>query len=193
MVWWPFSTMRNTSPKHSRTPQEQFDAAVSNQDYSDQACLDSWSTKTVVLTGIEAGQEKRWVPGQRESIQRQGKLKRRWRAWFSAKGATRRVDSAKKTPEVFRDASGASPAFAVVGITWVEPGLWRGRQAHFVRLRVEHHRGSHHYVERVELDVRFWKAGDAIQSLAEMSHVPLDTGLQPIALEMADDAPEIAL
>lgn len=103
----------------------------------------------------------------------------------------RKATEKEKHDQMYQDTAGDKPAFARVGITWSQPVVWKGRQATFLRLQTEHHRGSDHYLFRIELDVRFWKAGDAAKSQAEVSHLPLSPALQPTALEMAAEAPEI--
>lgn len=74
----------------------------------------------------------------------------------------------------------------------MEPGLWNGKKAHFV-LHFEHKRQEDIYLERVELDIRVWQAGDAVKSMAKDSHRPLAGVSPPVAEDLADNAPPIVL
>lgn len=178
----PF-TKRKPSPS-SLTPQERFDKAAANKDYSNKACTRSCKPKTVILTGVEAGEEKDWVPGKEE------KVARRLKNILSSKAQGR---NRGEEQDVYIDKGGQKPAYASLGITWVQRGLWNGRKAHFLLLRVEHQRGAAHYLQRVEFTLRAWKAGDALKSIAERSDKPLSAISPPLALEFSAAAPEIAL
>ena len=201
---WAAFTQRFPS-FHVQTPQQRYDAAVNDRDYSDEACLKSWALKTVVLTGTEAGEEKVVAARGEADRQEEATVQNLVKTLLSAilarirglahrmgqEGEKAKGKEATKRDEIYRDRLGGQPPFAKVGITWAEPGLWKGRQAYILRLHIEHHRGLHHYLFRVELDVRFWRAGDAAKSQAEVSHLPLDPSHQPTALELAAEAPEI--
>lgn len=174
-------------PKERPTPQQLFDQAAANHDFSNKACIRSCGLKTVVLTGVEAGEEKKWVPGKE-------KTDARWKALFSRKSTTTLDGGGSRQLQApYRDRDGDTPAFAIVGVTWVEPGLFQGRKAHFLRLHVEHHHGTDQWIHRAELAIRVWRAGDAIRSIAAISDEPLSSIETPAALELADGAPEIAL
>lgn len=136
------------------------------------------------MTGVEAGEEKSWTPRQEET----GAGK--WKAFFSRKGST---DKVERSQDSYRDKTGHKPAFATIGITWVEQGWWQGRKAHFVRLHAEHHHGEGRWIQRVELAIRVWKAGDAIKSIAHRPNEPISSFMPPAALDLAAGAPEIVL
>ena len=164
---------------------------MKNKDYSDKACIRSCALRTVILTGVEAGEEKRWSP---YKVDRGA---RSWKKLFFLNGTSGQVRT-QGSPEgdvqaVYVDKRGDKPAYASIGIPWVEQGTWNGQKAHFLLLRVQHHRGAAHYLQRVEFDVRVWKAGDALQSIAKRSHEPLSSISPPAAIELSAAAPEIAL
>ena len=171
------------------TPDQLFQRAATDKDYSDEACLRSCAPKTVVLFGPERGED--------ENLRLEKKTGRRcsWRRLFSREKRTSIKAQAKNETlsEAYVDKNGNKPAFATLSVTWVEQGLWKGRKAHFLRLHIGHHHGDGQWIERVELDVRVWKAGDAIQSIAHLSSRPLSSFNPPPALKFAADAPEIVL
>ena len=170
------------------TPRQRYDQAAKDVDYSNRACLGSCAFRTVVLTGVEAGQDKQWVPGERTP---RGFS---WKKLFSRKAVSDDDEAqAEMLKASYVDRDGEKPAFASLGVTWVEQGLWQGRKAHFLRLHIEHHSRQDQWVERVELDIRVWKAGDAIKSIAPLSNRPLSSVHPPPALELAAAAPEIVL
>lgn len=176
-------------PLPSRTPQQMFDEALSDKDYSKNACLQTYSSKTILLSGPEAGQERREPPvPPHEESSCCGAIRKCLNAFVGRLGR-KRESTAKKLV----DRSIRTPSYITGGITWVEPGLWNGKEAHFVLLHFEHRRGAENYLEQVELDLRVWRAGDAIQSMAEHSHEPLIEVSPPFAEHLADHAPPIAL
>lgn len=99
----------------------------------------------------------------------------------------------KRDQEALKPEPSSEGATATIAITWVEPGVYNGQSAHFIRLSCESRRDEAHYLECIELDVRFWRAGDALQSIAAVSHLPLSSIEQPLALSLADRAPSVAL
>lgn len=176
------------------SPQKLFDRAVADQDYSRKACLRTYHSRTVLVTGPDAGQEQSQPPGVLEDgngEKRKGAGVKHWWNPFGRNNA-RKTKQSKDTPD-----SGAppvsTPAYITGGISWAEPGLWSGKKAHFVLLHFEHRRQEANYLERVEVDIRVWQAGDAVKSMAKHSHKPLAKVPPPLAEDLADDAPPIIL
>lgn len=182
---------KNRSPesqtaKPAPTPQELFDKAVADTDYSNEACRRSCAPRTIILTGVEEGEEKTWVPGKAR------KGGRRTKQIFSGKSASG-GDKDDQSQGVYRDREGGTPAFATIGVTWAEPGRYKGRNAYFLRLHVQHHGGTGRLSEQIELVIRLWNAGDAIRSMTALATESLSAIETPAALDLAAVAPEIAL
>ena len=180
----------------SLTPEALFDNAVANKDCSDKACLQTYSARIIILTGERAGQLAASVPpavGWREA-----KTASATKCWEKAWSKIKRLFERLKSPEVTAKPSGepdggAQPAYATVEVFWAEPGTWSGRKAHFVVLDISHCRSPAHYLQRVSMDIRFWKVGDAIQSIQSARNFPLSSLKVPQALDLADAAPSIVL
>ena len=178
----------------SLTPEALFDKAVANKDCSDKACLHTYSTRNIILTGERAGQLADILPP--SVVGREAKTGT-WcwqKGWAKIKSLFRRP----KSREVMTQPSavvhdGSQPAYATAEVFWAEPGTWSGRKAHFVVLDISHCRSPAHYLQRVSMDIRFWKVGDAIQSIASAKTLPLSSLKVPDALELSDGAPFVAL
>lgn len=169
------------------SPQQTFDKAVADKDYSRKACLRTYDSRTIIVTGPGAGQELARPP---DAPDEENAEDGRWWNLF----AGRRVSKTRQPPSTPTPAQLAAtvPSYITGAITWVEPGLWNGMKAHFVLLQFEHKRQKDIYLERVSLDIRVWRAGDAVKSMVEYYHKPL-AGVSPPLEDLADNAPPIVL
>lgn len=179
------------SSSGGRYAQQMFDKALADEDYGKKACLKTYSSRTIVITGPDAGQERRAPPAPPKDKVAGGEagegVDEHWWNRFSGRSKRRSIPSS-----VVQNSVNRTPAYITGHISWVEPGLWKGKKAHFVLLDFAHRRGQE-YLERVELDVRVWRAGDALQSIAEHSDKPLSSVPPPLAEELADHAPPVVL
>lgn len=186
------SKKHDPSPPPDPSPQQLFSQAELDKDYSKRACLRTYSSRTIILTGTEAGEEKSEPPTPAEEKGKGGEAGvSRPKHWWNRFAVWRGPKT--KSPGPRADTPASTPAYITGGITWVQPGLWKGKKAHFVLLNFQQRRGEEHYLERVELDLRVWRAGDALKSIAEHSHEPLADVLPPLAESLADHAPPIVL
>ena len=193
-----FVPAKSTNPLSPEvpSPQQLFDIAAADEDYSKKACLRSLAVRTVMLTNDmsehdqdPASQAPEAAPGMEGSTPPPGILTR------LAVPLKRllRIRSAHKNPSTPQPGERGTSSFAVASIVHAEPGLWQGQKAHFIRLHVEYHPDATHHLERVDVTVRVWKAGDALESLAPLSHLHLLSVEPPDAPEFGDDAPPIVL
>lgn len=188
---------KSTPPGAVGSPQDLFDAAAADTDYSDQRCLQTYAAKSVIITGERKGKEA--ACSQEQESQTKGRLAHLWKAVRVAIGSAFLCFRSQRpqTPSSAADPAvpgtdGVTPAYALAAVTWVEPGRWQGKKVHFVRVQVSHHRSSSHYLERATIDFRFWKAGTAIQSIAAYSDRALEALKVPRAVRLSALAPSIA-
>lgn len=190
-----FNAKKRESPARlPPTPQQLFDEAAADKDYSRKACLRTYHSRTILVTGPNAGEERSHPPGSQDEGKEGepgGKVQSKWGKplrglWSHNRKQMKDTPSSASIPA-------SVPAYITGDITWVEPGVWNGKKAHFILLHFEHRREKATYLERVELDLRVWQAGDAVKSMANHSHKPLATVLPPLADDLADNAPPIVL
>ena len=197
----PFRTVKPAIPLPGElpSPQQLFDNAAADKDYSKKASIRSLATRTVILTGeVPEGDQtpvSEWLPNAQRSqvptvppglLARLAKASRRL-------CLMRASDERGASAPVHVHGANEASAFAVASIPYVEPGLWQGQKAHFIRLHVEYHPDASHHLERVDVKVRAWKAGDALKSLDAVSHLHLLSVRPPDAPTFGDEAPPIVL
>lgn len=192
------STKQAARPEEPTSPQQLFDAAAADKDYSMTACLRSLAPRTVILTGHPSEREpmpelegSAGAERAKPSVQPHGLLgklvsrfKRLWR----------RGKAAQHVPAPGpAQSDDDTHAFAVASVSHVEPGIWHGKKAHFIRLHVEYHPDDAHHLETADVSVRVWQAGDALQSFSAQSHLHLLSLRPRAAPEFGDNAPPIVL
>ena len=173
------------------TPQQLFDEAAADNSYSKKSCLRSYEARTIILTGTDVGKELR---GGGVKVHDVGMKDESWGAalrwlgrlfeWNGAKREDDGAENANKSPEI--------PASVSAGIAWVEPGMWKGRQAHFILLTFDPRPRLGRRFHRLEMNIRVWAAGDALQSIAPNPKLPLLWD-PPAALDLAAKSPNIVM
>ena len=172
------------------SPRQLYDEAAADTDYSKKACIRSLASRTVILAGRPNG----LIPMPFLGVESTGRdtkgflsrLSRSLRRWGSP------ICSTKQPPDhLDAEADSGTFSYAVASVTHAEPGEWEGKNAHFIRLHVEYHPDSEHYLQRIQFTIRVWKAGDALRSIQPISHMQLLSFGPPDAPEFGNDAPEI--
>ena len=183
-------------PPAKPTPRELFEQAAADKNYSMKACLRSLASRSIFLTGDKVGVDHAGRLHGFHSTRGRTTLVERVKAWIPPpwKGLreTRKTENDLSTSSATDTATDA-PSYAVAAITRAEPGVWGGRKAHLIRVHVEFHPDSKYYLQRAEVHIRLWKAGDAIKSFEQHSHLDLSASAPPDAPQLGTEAPPIVL
>ena len=176
------------------SPRQLYEEATANtNDYSKKACLQSLAARKVILSGRTTALNPE-IPSTIRTHEPDRGFLSRLLSPFSTRTTTQSAQ-ANEASDTTAAATGneAAVSYAVASVTHAEPGKWEGQKAHFIRLHVEFHPDSEHYLERVDFTIRVWKAGDALKSIEPIADKQLLTFEPPHAPEFGNNAPPIVL